>query len=118
MIGQERQEVHSESAPRVIKKTAELSIQVIAEHTDGAEIEMHEVFSDFENLILGDEILGDLVSRIMPDSVEFGAYMQAERPIISGKLKCEAIYYESMVREKILPDLEINSEIKLTDIHQ
>jgi hypothetical protein len=115
LIARERQELQSESVPRVFKKTAEVSLQVIGEHAPGAEEEMHEVFSDIEFLILGDDTLRDSVSRVIPDSLEFETFMQGNRPIISGTLKFEVIYFESFEPENSqderLPALELDPRI-------
>ncbi len=110
-IQSEKQEVFTESVPRTIRKMADISIELIAEHDDGAEEEMHDVFSDLEKAVIGDDTLGDLVSRLMPESLEFTTYLQAERPIISGKLSISAQYYESMAVSQSLPDLTLNPEI-------
>ncbi len=115
LISKEKQEVFTESAPRVIKKTAEVSLHMIAEHVPGIEEELHEAFSDIEYLILSDDTLGDLVSRLMPDSLEFTSFMQGERPITSGRLKFDVIYYESMAIKEDLPDLQLMPEIILKE---
>ena len=111
VISKEKQEILSESAPRVIKKTSECSLQLIAEFEEGAEEEMHDVLSDIEHLILGDDTLGDRISRLMPDSLEFSTHMEGERPIISGKFKFEATYYERMIRDQELPTMNVNAKI-------
>ncbi len=110
-IQSEKQEVFTESVPRTIRKMANISIELIAEHDEGAEEELHDVFSDLEKAVIGDDTLGDLISRLMPESLELTTYLQAERPIISGKLTFTAQYFESMAAAEQLPDLTLNPEI-------
>ena len=115
LIAKEKQEVFTESRPRVIRKRAEVSLEMIAEHVTGVEEELHEIFSDLEYLILRDDTLGGIASRLMPDTLEFTSFMQGERPIISGRLRFEVIYFESMAVQEDLPDLKLESEITLTE---
>lgn len=93
LIQREMAEVFSESTLE-LKKTAELSIQVIGEHTDGAELEIHDVLSEIERALLMDDSLGNLVSRVKPDSIEIATFLQGERPIIAGTVKVHVHYFE------------------------
>ena len=78
---------------------AELSVQIVGEHTEGAEIEIHDVLSQVEHVLMSDDSLGNRISRVRPDSVEVATFLQGERPIIAGTVRVNIHYFEPIVEE-------------------
>jgi hypothetical protein len=99
-IPQESAEVFAQATRLELKKSANLAIQIIVDSTEETESELHDMAALIEGLILQDDSLGDQVSRVSLEGIEFEVNLEGERPIGTATMKFVVTYFEMVLSEQ------------------
>jgi len=105
-ISRETAEIVSNTSFLNLKKTAELTIQILIEGEENSEDVLHQIISEVEHILFTDDSMGDLVSRIMPHQMEIETYFEGERPLGIATLSCDVTYFEEFRRGEDVTDFE------------
>lgn len=93
-IHRETNEVFSQTNCLQLKRDPILTVEVRVEGEENAEECLHTIASQIERLLLADDSISNLVSRIAPDEIEIGVNLESETPIGCAVLRFNVSYYE------------------------